>query len=96
MTVTIETKLYTTIGEFNAPMSMEEVKKQLSESSGILRLERFAISNRAIRDEKTQEQTLVDANTKITVELDTNKCPVLCFEEYHMTDVEKKDSKPKK
>lgn len=96
MTVTVETKLYTTIGEFLSPLSYEETLKKIEEGRGVLMLERFAISNRVIRD-KEGNQTLVDANTKITVRLDTTKCPILCYEEYHMTDIEKKEEeKPKK
>lgn len=81
-----ETKLYTSIWEFSSPFSLEETKQKIEEWKWILKLTRYAISNRAIRDEKTWEQTLVDANTKITVELDTNKTPILCYEEYEMTD----------
>lgn len=88
--ITIETKLYSSIGEFTSPMSYEDTIKKIEEGNGILTLVRHAISNRAIRDEVTGEQTLVDANTKITVRLDTVKCPILCYEEYHMADVEKK------
>lgn len=89
MTVTIETKLHTSAGDFIAPMSYEEVIKEIQDKDGILTLTRYQVSNRAIRDEKGN-QTLVDANTIITARLDTNKCPVLCYEEFHMTDVESK------
>lgn len=92
-TITYETKLYTSIGEFLSPLSYEDTMKKIEEGHGILTLERFQISNRVIRD-KEGNQTLVDANTKITVRLDTYKCPVLCYEEYHMTDVEKTEVKP--
>ena len=88
MTVTYETKLYCTIGEFKSPMSYEETMKKVEEGNGVLILERWAISNRVIRNEKW-EQTQVDANTKITVRLDTIKCPVLCYEEFEMHDVER-------
>ena len=85
MTVTYETKLYCSIGEFKSPMSYEETMKKVEEGNGVLILERWAISNRVIRNEKG-EQTQVDANTKITVRLDTIKCPVLCYEEFEMHD----------
>lgn len=85
MTVTYETKLYCSIGEFKSPMSYEETMKKVEEGNGVLVLERWAISNRVIRNEKW-EQTQVDANTKITVRLDTIKCPVLCYEEFEMHD----------
>lgn len=88
---TYETKLYTTIGEFTSPLSYEETMKKVEEGNGTLLLERFAISNRVIRNEKG-EQTMVDANTKITVRLDTIKCPVLCYEEFEMRDCERKET----
>lgn len=92
MNITYQTKLYCTIGEFNSPYSYEETKKKIDEWNGILVLERHAISNRAIRNENW-EQTLIDANTKITVRLDTKQCPILCFEEFEMHDVERKEEK---
>lgn len=85
--VNYETVLYTTIWEFKSPFSLEETKAKIKEWNWILILKRFAISNRVIRDNTTQERTTVDANTEITVELDTNLCNVLCYEEYKMTDV---------
>jgi len=95
MTTTYETKLYTTIGEFTAPHSYEETLKKIEEGKGTLVLERFVISNRVIRDDKG-EQTLIDANTKITVRLNTTICPILCYEEYEMHDVERKEDITKK
>jgi hypothetical protein len=87
---TYETKLYTTIGEFTSPLSYAETLKKIEEGNGTLVLERFAISNRVIRNDKG-EQTMVDANTKITVRLNTTICPVLCYEEFEMHDVERKE-----
>lgn len=87
---TYETKLYTTIGEFTSPLSYAETLKKIEEGNGTLVLERFAISNRVIRNDKG-EQTMVDANTKITVRLNTTICPVLCYEEYEMNDVVRKE-----
>ena len=52
MTVTYETKLYCSIGEFTSPMSYEETMKKVEEGNGVLILERWAISNRVIRNEK--------------------------------------------
>ena len=96
MTVTYETKLYCTIGEFKSPMSYEDTKKKIEEGNWILVLERWAISNRVIRNENG-EQSMIDANTKITVRLDTEKCPILCYEEFEMHDVERpSEKKPKK
>ena len=93
--ITFETKLYTAIWEFNSPFSYEETIAKIEEWKGILTLTRYAISNRAIRDDKWN-QTLVDANTQITVKLDTNKTPILCYEEYKMTDVNKTKNKKSK
>jgi hypothetical protein len=95
MTITFETKLYTTIGEFTSPMSYEATMEKIKEGNGTLVLERFAISNRVIRDDKGN-QTMVDANTKITVRLNTELCPVLCYEEYNMQDVERPVEKKSK
>jgi hypothetical protein len=89
MNITYETKLYTTIGEFTSPLSYVETIKKIEEGNGTLLLERFAISNRVIRNDKG-EQTMVDANTKITVRLNTEICPILCYEEYEMNDCERK------
>lgn len=89
MNITYETKLYTTIGEFTSPLSYVETIKKIEEGNGTLLLERFAISNRVIRNDKG-EQTMVDANTKITVRLNTTICPILCYEEYEMNDCERK------
>lgn len=92
MTVTYETKLYCTIGEFKSPMSYSDTMKKIEEGNWVLKLERWAISNRVIRNEKW-EQTQIDANTKITVLLDTLKCPILCYEEFEMHDVERVEEK---
>lgn len=88
MTITFETKLYTTIGEFTSPMSYEATMEKIKEGNGTLELVRHAISNRVVRDDKGN-QTMVDANTKITVRLNTELCPVLCYEEFEMHDVER-------
>ena len=36
---------------------------------------------------------MVDANTKITVRLNTTICPILCYEEYEMQDVVREELK---
>lgn len=94
-TINFETVLYTTIWEFRSPFSMEDTKKKISEWNGKLNLIRHQISWRTVRNENNEE-SIIQANTQITVELDTNLCPILCFEEYKMTDVKKEDTKPKK
>lgn len=95
MTVTFETILYTTIGEFKSPMSYDETMAKIKEGKGTLELVRHAISNRVIRDDKGN-QTMVDANTKITVRLNTELCPILCYEEFEMHDVERPAEKKSK
>jgi len=95
MTVTFETKLYTTIGEFTSPMSYEATMEKIKEGNWTLELIRHAISNRVVRDDKGN-QTLIDANTKITVRLNTELCPVLCYEEFEMHDVERPEEKKSK
>lgn len=92
MNITYETKLYTTIGEFTSPLSYVETLAKIEEGNGTLLLERFAISNRVIRNDKG-EQTMVDANTKITVRLNTEICPILCYEEYEMNDCVREELK---
>ena len=93
-TVTFNTTLYTAIGTFDSPFSYDETMKKTAEGNGVLVLTRHAIVNRTIRDEKTGERTEVDSNSIITVRLDTNLCPILCYEEAKMTDVQRTPEEP--
>lgn len=77
-----ETKLYTNIWEFIAPFSMAEVNSKINEWNGILTLSRFEVRSRLEWEKR------VLANTKVNVYLDTNKTPILCYEEAEMTDKE--------
>lgn len=92
---TYETKLITSIADFTSPFSYEETMKQIEENNWILILTRFQVSNRIIRDEKWNE-TQVASNTKVTARIDTNKTPILCYEEYEMVDITNTDLKSKK
>ena len=89
-----ETKLYTNIWEFRSPFSYEETLEKIKEWEWILKLTRYEISNRVIRNDKW-EQTMIDCNTEITVRLDTNICYILAYEEYKMKDIIREDKKVK-
>lgn len=90
-----ETKLITASAEFTSPFSREETIKRIEENNWILELTRYQVSNRIIRDEKWNE-TQVASNTKVTATIDTNKLPILVYEEHEMVDIENPDLKSKK
>ncbi len=77
-----ETRLFTSIWEFVAPFSMEEVKNKIIEWKWILKMERFEVRSRLEWEKR------VLSNTKVNVYLDTNKTPILCYEEWEMIDKE--------
>jgi hypothetical protein len=81
--VTFETKLYTSIWEFIAPMSYKEVLENIKD--WILELKRYEIRSRQVWDLYIQSKAVVN------VILDTNKTPILCYEEAEMTDVKKEE-----
>lgn len=81
-----ETKLFTSIGEFISPLSYEDTLKKIKDGDGVISLTRHAIGDRIIQDDKG-ERTSVAMNMEITAILDTNACPILCYEETKMKDI---------
>jgi hypothetical protein len=83
--INFETKLYTSIWEFVAPFSYEETLAKIEEWKWILTLTRYEVRTRIV------DQLHISATAVVTVILDTNKTPILCFEEVKMTDKKKEE-----
>lgn len=87
--ITIETNLYTANGnKFVAPMSYENVLKEIAENDGKITLVRYAVVQRTITD-AAGNQTQIASNAKFTTILDTNISAIAAYEEVHMTDIAK-------
>lgn len=82
-----ETKLYTSVWEFRALMSYDEVIKKIEEGNGTL------ILTREWKGQRVENGEVFDVDSIVTTRLNTNKVEILCYEEFAMTDIEVKPKK---